>query len=144
MFASVFTTSGLVSILLIDEFYVKLISTILSSIVLFRNTFYKVYNLCELRDQHKKTALDFLELRDETISLLVDIKIKRLNEDVILEKRDEIQKKFHDICKRSLPTSEKAVGKAHKALKIQRDNTFSDEEIDSYLPIELRKGEIND
>ena len=30
--------------------------------------------------------------------------------------------------------------KASKALKIQKDNTFSDEEINSYLPVELRKG----
>ena len=32
-----------------------------------------------------------------------------------------------------------AVKKASKALKVRQDNTYSDEEIDSYLPVALRK-----
>lgn len=43
------------------------------------------------------------------------------------------------ICKNSLDAKNKAIKKASKALKFTQDNTYSDEEIDSYLPVELRK-----
>ena len=37
-------------------------------------------------------------------------------------------------------TTPKAVERAHQALKIQNDNTYTDDEIDSLLPAELREG----
>ena len=36
-------------------------------------------------------------------------------------------------------TTDEAVGKASKALKIKKDNTFTDAEIDSFLPLSLRR-----
>ena len=104
------------------------------------NTFYKTYNLKESRDSHKLSALEFLQLKNETICVLSDIKLNKIELDEATKKRDEILLKYHNICKKSLSTCDRAVKKASKALKIQKDNTFSDEEIDSYLPVELRKG----
>ena len=101
---------------------------------------YKTYNLKESRDSHKLSALEFLQLKNETICVLSDIKLNKIELDEATKKRDEILLKYHNICKKSLSTCDRAVKKASKALKIQKDNTFSDEEIDSYLPVELRKG----
>lgn len=134
------TTSGLLTCFFIDEFILKIVTTVFSAISLFINTFYKTYNLKESRDSHKLSALEFLKLRNETICVLSDIKLKKLELDEATAKRDNILLKYYDICKKSLSTSDRAVKKASKALKIQKDNTFSDEEIDSYLPVELRKG----
>ena len=85
------------------------------------------------------SALEFLQLKNETICVLSDIKLKKIDVDEAIKKRDDILVKYHDICKKSLSTCDRAVERASKALKIQKDNTFSDEEIDSYLPVELRK-----
>ena len=137
--SSVITTSGLLTCFFIDEVALKIITTVFSAICLFINTFYKTYNLRESRDSHKLSALEFLQLKNETICILSDIKLKKIELDEATKKRNEILLKYHDICKKSLSTCNRAVKKASKALKIQKDNTFSNDEIDSYLPIELRK-----
>lgn len=139
LLSSVITTSGLLTCFFIDEVELKIVTTIFSAISLFINTFYKTYNLKESRDSHKASALEFLELKNETICVLSDIRLERIDLEEATNKRDEILTKYHDICKRSLNTCDRAVKKASKALKIQEDNTFSDKEINSYLPIELRK-----
>lgn len=138
--SSVITTSGLLTCFFIDEFALKIVTTVFSAVSLFINTFYKTYNLKESRDSHKASALEFLELKNLTISVLSDIKLEKIELEEAISKRDEILAKYHDICKRSLNTCDRAVEKASKALEKQKDNTFSDEEIDSYLPVELRKG----
>ena len=138
--SSAITTSGLLTCFFIDEVALKIITTVFSAICLFINTFYKTYNLKESRDSHKLSALEFLQLKNETICVLSDIKLNKIELDEATKKRDEILLKYHNICKKSLSTCDRAVKKASKALKIQKDNTFSDEEIDSYLPVELRKG----
>lgn len=137
--SSAITTSGLLTCFFVDEIILKIVTTIFSAICLFINTFYKTYNLKESRDSHKLTALEFLELKNETICVLSDIKIEKISIEEAISRRNEILTKYHDICKRSLNTCDRAVKKASKALKIQGDNTFTDKEIDSYLPIELRK-----
>lgn len=137
--SSVITTSGLLTCFFVDEVALKIITTVFSAICLFINTFYKTYNLRESRDSHKLSALEFLQLKNETICILSDIKLKKIELDEATKKRNEILLKYHDICKKSLSTCNRAVKKATKALKIQKDNTFSNDEIDSYLPIELRK-----
>ena len=125
----------------IDEINIKIISTIFSALCLFINTFYKTYNLRESKTKHKSIALEFLCLKNESICILSDINLSRINLEEAINKRNNLLDKYHDICKKSLNTSNRAVKLASKALKIQQDNTFSIEEIDSYLPIELRKGE---
>lgn len=137
--SSAITTSGLLTCFFVDEIILKIVTTIFSAICLFINTFYKTYNLKESRDSHKLTALEFLELKNETICVISDIKIEKISLEEAISRRNEILTKYHDICKRSLNTCDRAVKKASKALKIQGDNTFTDKEIDSYLPIELRK-----
>jgi hypothetical protein len=137
--SSTATTSGLLSCLFVDNFKLKIATTICSAICLFITNFYKIYNFKELKDSHKASAMEFFELRNETISILSDIKLAHITLDEAILKRNEILNKYHDICKKSLNTSDNAVQKASKSLKTQQDNTFSDNEIDSYLPIELRK-----
>ncbi|MBR6688584.1 MAG: SLATT domain-containing protein [Clostridia bacterium] len=139
LLSSVITTSGLLTCIFIDEFYVKLVTTIVSAISMFVTAFCKTYNIKDTMQEHKVIALEFLQLKNEIISILSEIKIKRIDEERAIEKRNKVLDKYHTLCKKSLNTTDKAVKLASKALKEQRDNTFDDKEIDSYLPIELRK-----
>lgn len=141
IFSSTITTSGLLACFFVDDVKLKIATTIFSAICLFITSFYKTYNLKESKDSHKKSALEFLELKNETICILSDMKIKHIDIEEAICKRNQILSKYHSICKESLNTSDKAVKKASKALKLQQDNTFSNKEINSYLPIELRKEE---
>lgn len=137
--SSAITTSGILTCFFVDKFALKVITTVFSAICLFINTFYKTYNIKESKDSHKASALEFLELKNKTICILSDIKLGKLSLEQATNKRDEILSINYDICKRSLNTCNRAVEKARKSLKVQGDSSFSDEEINSYLPIELRK-----
>lgn len=81
----------------------------------------------------------FLELREELISVLCDIKMNKYTEDELLKKRDDLIKKKIKIANNTLDASEEAVNQASKNLKDRQDNTYSDEEIDSFLPLSARK-----
>ena len=59
--------------------------------------------------------------------------------DSLIDKRDEILKEMFEIERNCLDASNRAVKEASKNLKVRKDNTYSDEEIDSFLPILARK-----
>lgn len=137
--SSAITMSGIFAVIFIDKFWLKIVTAIISVMSLFINSYYKTYDLKGLQKQHKKSALDLLELREEFISVLCDIKLNKYDENSLLNKRDELSRKQMCIYKGSLDTSSDAYGRTHKALKEQNDNTYSDDEIDSFLPVVARK-----
>lgn len=136
---SAITTSGICAVVFIDEYWLKVLTAIISMVSLFINSYFKVYDLKALQKQHKKSAIDLLELREEIIAVLCDIKIKKYNEDELAVKRNEILEKQMRIYKECLDASNKAVERASENLKGRKDNTYTDEEIDSFLPILARK-----
>ena len=133
------TSSGIFAVVFIDNFYLKLVTAIVSAISLFITTYFKSYDLKNLQKQHKKSALEWLELRENIMTVLCDIAINKYDEDQLIEKRDEFLKGKIEIAKRTLDVGEKAVKKASKDLKVRGDNNYSDDEIDSFLPQLARK-----
>lgn len=135
---SALTSSGIFAVVFIDNFWLKLITAIVSAISLFISTYFKTYDLKLLQKEHKKSALAFLELREELTSVLCDIKMNKYTEEELFKKRDDLIKKKIKIANNTLDASEKAVTKASESLKCRQDNTYSDEEIDSFLPLLAR------
>lgn len=136
---SALTSSGIFAVLFVDKFWLKLITAIVSAISLFISTYFKTYDLKLLQKEHKKSALSFLELREELVSVLCDIKMNKYTEEDLLKKRDNLIKKKIEIAKNTLDASVEAVNKASESLKVKQDNTYTDEEIDSFLPLLARK-----
>ncbi|HBJ1651470.1 SLATT domain-containing protein [Clostridium botulinum] len=136
---SAVTTSGICGVVFIDKYWLKVITAIISVLSLVINAYFKEYDLKSLQKQHKNSALQLLKLRNNIISVLCDIKIGRYDEESLLTKRNEILVKMHDVEKNCLDASNKAVDKASENLKARKDNTYSDDEIDSFLPILARK-----
>lgn len=136
---SAVTTSGICGVVFIDKYWLKVITAIISVISLAINAYFKEYDLKSLQKQHKESALQLLKLRNNIISVLCDIKLGRYDEKSLLNKRDEILVRMHDIESNCLDASSKAVDKASENLKNRKDNTYSDDEIDSFLPILARK-----
>lgn len=137
--ASAITSSGVFAVIFIDGMWLKLLTALISAVSLFITTYFKTYDLNQLHAQHKEAALNFLELREEITSILCDIKVERYTYYELLQKRDEILEKKIRYSKNTPDATEKAVKLASKALKVREDNTFSDYEIDSFLPKEARK-----
>lgn len=133
------TSSGIFAVVFIDNFWLKLVTAIVSAISLFITTYFKSYDLKNLQKQHKKSALEWLELREDIMTVLCDISLNKYDEADLVTKRDGFIKRKIEIAKSSLDCQNKAVKGASDDLKIRGDNTYSDEEIDGFLPILARK-----
>ena len=133
------TTSGIFSIVFIDKYWLKVATAIVGFITLFVNIYYETYDLRQMTETHKGSAKDLLKLRESLITLLTEIKVTLLSEDEIKKKMDDVYSEYFGILEGMKDASSKAVSNASKALKEREDNTFTDDEINSYLPIGLRK-----
>lgn len=133
------TSSGIFAVIFTNNFYLKLVTAIVSAISLFITTYFKSYDLKDLQKKHKKSALEWLELREEMTTVLCDIALNKYYEDELIEKRDGYLKRKIEISKSSLDCGNRAVKRASKDLKIRGDNDYSDDEIDSFLPQLARK-----
>lgn len=136
---SALITTGLVVKLFGDNQIALYVSVILSTILLALNSYMKDYDLGEIIQKHTNAATELWNIREFYLSLLVDIKSKVVSIEQIIIKRDELQNKLLNIYSGSPRTYSKAYKEASSALKLNEELTFSDEEIDTFLPLELRK-----
>lgn len=136
--SAIVTTSLLIK-LFGDQEWALMLGVILSTILFGLNTYTKDYDLGEIAQKHTNAANELWDIRETYLSLLTDIKANQLSIKEIISVRDELQKRLHNIYTGSPRTNYKAYQAASKALKVNEELTFSDEEIDEFLPKELRK-----
>jgi hypothetical protein len=118
--------------------WAKILSIIFSITLLVLNTYNKNFNLGELAQKHKDTAIKLWEVRERYLSLITDIKAGLMSAATIQTKRDVLQTELQTIYSASPATFNKAYKEAQKALQISEDFTFIDGEIDKFLPHSLR------
>ena len=136
---SALTTTGLIATIFGDALWVKIISAIVSAALLLLNTYLKSKDLGAIAQQHSNAAADIWNVRESYLSMLTDLKMGDVSIENIRKKRDKIQEGLASIYKGSPRTISKAYKEATKALKLNEEMTFSDEEIDCFLPVELCK-----
>ncbi len=137
------TSVGIVSLIFTDQFWLKLLSAFISFVSVFVSSFFKSFDLQSMISNHKNAANKLLSVRNDLCVLLLKIRLKGNTVPELLEQYENIESRLNDIYKEVPSTTDKAVKRARKALEINEDNTFSDLEIDEYLPTELRR-EINE
>jgi hypothetical protein len=138
---SALITTGLVVKLLGDNQITLYISVVFSTILLVLNAYTKDYDLGEIMQKHANAANELWNVRESYLSLLVDMKSGIVSIDQIIAQRDELQNKLLNIYSGSPRTYNKAYKEASNALKLSEEMTFSDKEIDAFLPLGLRKTE---
>lgn len=136
--SAIVTTSLLIK-LFGDQEWALMVGIILSTILFGLNTYMKDYDLGEISQKHTNAANELWDIRETYLSLLTDIKASQLSINQITSQRDELQKRLFNIYSGSPRTNFKAYKEASKALKINEELTFSDKEIDAFLPKELRR-----
>jgi len=92
---------------------------------------------------HKNSALKYLSLRDTYRSLIADVMNTNIKNDVLITRRDFLQQQYQIICDLAPQTSDKDYKKAQQKLNKKgivngEEFTWSDKEIDRFLPEELR------
>lgn len=117
-----------------------LLGVIVSTTLLVLSAYTKNYDLGELSQKHRQAAADLWIIRERYLSAITDLRIGRKSLDNIQAERDELLQDLHNIYSGAPSTTYKAYKKAQEALKQLEDMTFSDEEIDAFLPKELKRG----
>lgn len=141
--ATSLTSVGIIAMIFTDPLWIKLISAIISFATVYITAYFKSFDLQKLIVAHKTTANKLITVRDQYKILLTQIRLQSDSIENLLFKYNELVKEADSIYLDAPNTTDKAVDRARKALKIKKDNTFSTEEIDLFLPSSLRR-DINE
>lgn len=136
---SAITTTGIMISIFGETKWVVIITAIISMSLLALNTYIKNYDLGQIAEKHSDCASNLWNVRESYLSLLTEIKSNTISTVNIIEKRDYLQKELYNIYKGAPRSISGAYDKASKALKLNEELTFTDEEIDMFLPKELKK-----
>lgn len=115
------------------------IGVVVSTILLVLNAYMKNFDMGELAQKHRKSANDLWLIREKYLSLLTDLAMGEKPLETLQAHRDELLEQLHNAYEGSPSTNSKAYKKAQLALKVNEDLTFSDKEIDAFLPAELKR-----
>lgn len=136
---SAFTTGGFIATFFGAGDIATGLGVAISTLLLTLNAYTKNYDLGELAQKHKQSASEIWLIREKYLSLLTDLAIGEKSIERLQSERDILLDNLHSIYMGSPNTTFKAYKKAQDALKAKEDMTFSDEEIDAFLPKELRR-----
>jgi len=136
---SALTTTGILITVFGENRVIGIISAILSAILFTLNAYFQKYDLGEIAQKHSESASDIWNIREQYLSVLTDLNSGILNLEQVSQKRDELQNDLFNVYKGAPRTLSKAYKKATEALKMNEELTFSKEEINNLLPMELRR-----
>jgi hypothetical protein len=117
-----------------------LIGVIVSTALLVLNAYTKDYDLGELSQKHRQAGADLWIIREKYLSLLTDLRMGERPIEELQKGRDKLLEDLHAVYSGAPSTTYQAYKKAQEALKHLEDLTFSDAEIDAFLPKALKKG----
>lgn len=137
---SAITSSGILAVAFgVDSFGFKIVTAIIALLSTGVNLYLKKYDFTSMEKEHKASAVEWLGLREDYIALIADIRADIVDDEDIITRRNELLKNYKEISKKSPNTTSKAYIEASKALKINLDDLISEDEINKFLPIELRR-----
>ena len=137
---SALATGGFISTFLGSEVVGASMGVVVSTMLLVLNAYTKNYDLGELAQKHKQAANDIWLIREKYLSLLTNLAMGDSPLQILREERDKLLAELHSVYAGSPSTTYKAYKKAQQALQRNEDMTFTDQEIDAFLPRELKRG----
>ena len=135
------TTAGFIAAILGAGPVGAVIGVGISTTLLVLNAYTKNYDLGALAQKHRRTAADLWLIREKYLVLLTDLRVGEEALAKITNRRDGLLDDLHGVYSGAPSTTDQAYKKAQDALQQNEEMTFSDAEIDAWLPRELRKGD---
>lgn len=117
-----------------------LIGILVSTVLLALNAYTKNYDLGELSQKHRQAGADLWIIREKYLSLVTDLRMGEKPIEALQTERDDLLEELHRVYSGAPSTTYQAYKKAQEALQKFEDMTFSDEEINAFLPKKLKKG----
>ena len=138
--AASITSCGIISTIFAgDKFQLvlKIVTAMLSFFTLCITAYFKSFDLQTLGKQSKEAANQFLVIRNELLQIIGDIHIQKESVHEIEGRYNEIIRRLNELYVAAPSTTDKAVERATQALNEKQEYTFSEEEIDRFLPASL-------
>jgi hypothetical protein len=136
---SAITTGGFVAAIFGAGNIGAAVGIVISTALLVLNAYTKNYDLGELAQKHKQAANGLWLIREQYLSLITDLLMGEKPIETLQQTRDKLIEDLHSVYSGAPSTTFQAYRKAQEALKKFEDMTFSDEEIDAFLPKELKR-----
>jgi hypothetical protein len=136
---SALTTAGFIGVVLGSGEFGALAGVVVSTALLAVNAYTKNYDLGELAQKHKQAGVDLWIIREKYLSLLVDLAMGEKPLEALQAERDKLVEQLHTVYSGAPSTTFQAYKKAQEALQQLEDMTFSDAEIDAFLPQQLKR-----
>ena len=137
---SAITTGGFIAAVVGAGEIGALVGVLVSTALLALNAYTKNYDLGELSQKHRQAGADLWIIREKYLSLITDLRMGEKPIETLQKERDDLLEELHSVYSGAPSTTYQAYKKAQEALKQLEDMTFSDDEIDAFLPKELKKG----
>ena len=115
------------------------VGIVVSASLLALNTYTKNHDLGELAQKHRQIGANLWVIREKYLSLLTDLRMREESIEKLRVDRDNLLEELHAVYAGAPSTTSQAYKTAQEALKQLEDMTFSDEEIDAFLPKELKR-----
>ncbi|CAK7020214.1 SLATT domain-containing protein [Saezia sanguinis] len=115
------------------------VAAVLSTVLLALNSYTKDYDLGEIAQKHRQAGAELWIIREKYLSLLTDLRLNVESLDKIRTQRNQLAEDLYAVYTGAPSTNYKSYVEAQKALKELEDMTFSDDEIDAFLPKELKR-----
>ena len=131
------STSGIIRTCFTIEKVSIIVTAICSFLSLLLSLYLKLINPLSISNSHKMAANKLIAIRDDLLILLADVH-REYDLNSIDKRLHCISDKLHSIYNEIPSTSKKAVANARDALR-KNEYTYTDEEIDMYLPKVLRR-----
>lgn len=136
-------TGGFISVFFDAGTIGSIIGSAVAAILLAVNLYTKSHDLGEIAQRHRHAAIDIWLIREKYLSLITDLRIGDTPIEVLQRERNLLLSELHSIYSGSPGTWSGAYKQAQSALKRDDEMTFSDEEIDALLPVDLRRASQN-
>jgi hypothetical protein len=133
------TTGTIISVVFGARIRAQIVSATLSSVALLVTVAQLKFNPEQVMQVHRACGNHLWGIRERYINLIADMSDGALDADEVRNRRDALVKELSQIYETAPATTAAAYADAQKALKESEEMTFSDEEIDKFLPKSLRK-----
>ena len=136
--AASLTSCGIVSTIFYENLAAKIIAALLSFVTLSITTYFKSFDIKNMEKQCKDTANRLVVVRNDLLHIIAEIHMKSRSVDEINHDYIQIINTLNKIYVEAPSTTQKAVERASEALKTNNEYTYTEEEIDNFLPPTLR------
>lgn len=131
------TATGALGVFITNIVWLEAATVAVSVVTLFVTMCLMNFDLAVKAQKHREAAAKLLNVRECYLSLLTDLPV--LDRSAAVDRREELQTMLMAIYQSAPQTDGEAYSEAQKRLQEMEDMTFSDAEIDQFLPLSLKR-----